>query len=150
MTEEEWRASQEVKAGITGAKGESAVARELARLGHPALHDVILSDSRGLTQIDHLALAPDAIVLLETKRYSGFITGNCTAGHGRSICLAERRRRRFRTRFVKITDTAARFRKYWPGWLFQSGATLCRPDTRNSAMTWSVSSCQWTACPRCS
>lgn len=75
VTEEEWQAFQEVKAGITGAKGESAVARELARLGHPALHDVILSDSRGLTQIDHLALAPDAIVVFETKTYSGFITG---------------------------------------------------------------------------
>ena len=47
VTDEEWRAFGEVKAGITGAKGEDAVARELARLGRTALHDVILSDSRG-------------------------------------------------------------------------------------------------------
>jgi restriction system protein len=75
VTDEEWQAFREVKAGITGQKGETAVARQLAFLGAPTLHDVILADSRGLTQVDHLVLGPDAILVLETKTYSGFITG---------------------------------------------------------------------------
>jgi restriction system protein len=75
VTDEEWQAFREVKAGITGQKGETAVARKLAFLGAPSLHDVILADSRGLTQVDHLVLGPDAILVLETKTYSGFITG---------------------------------------------------------------------------
>jgi hypothetical protein len=76
VTEAEWAAFREVKSGITGQKGEMAVGRALALLGVPALHDVILADSRGLTQIDHLVLGPDAIIVLETKTYSGFITGS--------------------------------------------------------------------------
>ena len=76
VTDEEWQAFREVKAGITGQKGEAAVVRQLALLGVPALHDVILTDSRGLTQIDHLVLGLDAILVLETKTYSGFITGS--------------------------------------------------------------------------
>lgn len=75
VTDEEWQAFREVKAGITGQKGETAVVRQLALLGAPALHDVILEDSRGLTQIDHLVLGLDAILVLETKTYSGFIAG---------------------------------------------------------------------------
>jgi restriction system protein len=75
VTDEEWQAFREVKAGITGQKGETAVARQLAFLGAATLHDVILADSRGLTQVDHLVLGPDAILVLETKTYSGFITG---------------------------------------------------------------------------
>ena len=75
VTDEEWQAFREVKAGITGQKGEADVARQLALLGTPALHDVILADSRGLTQIDHLVLGIDAILVLETKTFSGFIAG---------------------------------------------------------------------------
>jgi Nuclease-related domain len=76
VTDAEWGAFREVKAGITGQKGEAAVARQLALLGAPALHDVILADSRGLTQIDHLVLGLDAIIVIETKTFSGFITGS--------------------------------------------------------------------------
>jgi len=75
VTDDEWRAFREVKAGITGQKGEAAVARHLAHLGASALHDVILEDSRGLTQIDHLVLGLDAILVLETKTFSGVIAG---------------------------------------------------------------------------
>ena len=75
-TERDWRVFGEMKAEITGRKGESIVARELARLGVPALHDVILSDSLGLTQIDHLVLGSSAIFVLETETYAGFITGD--------------------------------------------------------------------------
>ena len=76
VTDAEWQAFLEVKAGITGRKGEALVARELARLGLPVLHDIVLADSRGLTQIDHVVLGLDAIIVLETKTYSGFITGD--------------------------------------------------------------------------
>jgi hypothetical protein len=75
VTDDEWRAFREAKAGITGQKGEAAVARHLAHLGASALHDVILEDSRGLTQIDHLVLGLDAILVLETKTFSGVIAG---------------------------------------------------------------------------
>ena len=70
-----WAAFGEFKAGITGRKGESAVAGAVARLGFPALHDALLADVFGVTQIDHLVCAADAILVIETKTYSGHITG---------------------------------------------------------------------------
>jgi restriction system protein len=63
------------KAGLTGQKGEGLVAAALLELGVPALHDVIVRDSRGLTQIDHLVRTLDGIVVLETKHYGGIISG---------------------------------------------------------------------------
>ena len=75
VSDDEWQTFREIKAGITGQKGETEVARQLALLGAPALHDVILEDSRSLTQIDHLVLGLDAILVLETKTYAGFIAG---------------------------------------------------------------------------
>ena len=70
-----WSTFRAFKAGLTGEKGEGLVVAALAGLGVPALHDVILRDSRGLTQIDHIARAPDAIVVLETKHYGGPVGG---------------------------------------------------------------------------
>lgn len=70
-----WSTFRAFKAGLTGEKGESLVMAALAELGVPALHDVILRDGRGLTQIDHIARAPDAIVVLETKHYGGIVGG---------------------------------------------------------------------------
>ena len=80
VDEQTWVTFSEFKAGITGRKGESAVARELAALGHPALHDVILTDLFGVTQVDHLVRAPDAILVIETKTYGGHITGTLDGG----------------------------------------------------------------------
>lgn len=70
-----WSTFRAFKAGITGEKGENLVMAALAELGVPALHDVILRDGRGLTQIDHIARAQDAIVVLETKHYGGIVDG---------------------------------------------------------------------------
>ena len=70
-----WSTFRAFKAGITGEKGEDLVVAALAKLGVPALHNIILPDSRGLTQIDHIARAPDAIVVLETKHYGGVVGG---------------------------------------------------------------------------
>jgi hypothetical protein len=75
VSEATWEKFGAFKAGIIGRKGESAVARVLSALGVPALHDVLLPDLLGVTQLDHLARAPDAILVIETKTYGGYITG---------------------------------------------------------------------------
>lgn len=66
---------RQLKAELKGRKGEDAVIVTLARLGLPALHDVILRDGRGLTQVDHLVRLPGGIAVLETKTYAGLVTG---------------------------------------------------------------------------
>ncbi len=70
-----WATFRAFKAGIVGAKGEASVREVLEALGAAALHDVIVRDGRGLTQIDHLVRAPDAVLVLETKRYAGIVSG---------------------------------------------------------------------------
>ncbi|MDJ0390187.1 nuclease-related domain-containing protein [Roseomonas sp. E05] len=70
-----WSNFRAFKAGITGEKGEASVREALEALRVPALHDVILRDGRGLTQIDHVVRAPDAVLVLETKRYAGIVSG---------------------------------------------------------------------------
>jgi len=64
-----------VKSQMKGRKGEAAVADVLARAELPALHDVVLRDSRGLTQIDHLVRLADGIAVLETKAFGRTVTG---------------------------------------------------------------------------
>lgn len=64
------------KAGIQGRKGETAVAALLAANGLEALHDVILPDDAGLTQVDHVVLGAGAVIVLETKNYAGVIAGD--------------------------------------------------------------------------
>lgn len=80
VDEQTWVTFNEFKAGITGRKGESTVARTLAALGHQALHDVILADLFGVTQVDHIVRAADAILVIETKTYGGHITGTPEGG----------------------------------------------------------------------
>ena len=59
-----------------GAAGEARVAKVLQRLFAEVLNDVILPDGRGgLTQIDHLALTPAGLLVVETKNYGGSIFG---------------------------------------------------------------------------
>jgi len=70
-----------VKAELKGRKGEVAVAEVLARAGLPALHDVVLRDGRGLTQVDHLVRLPGGIVILETKAFAGVVTGGVRDRH---------------------------------------------------------------------
>lgn len=61
------RAAQ-LHAWLAGRRGEAAVSRALRRrLAHVA-DDVILPDGRGgLTQIDHLALTPTGVLVVETN-----------------------------------------------------------------------------------
>lgn len=70
-----WKAFDAFKAGITGRRGERAVAEALAAMGAPSLHDVILKDASGTTQIDHIVRGPGAIFVLETKTHGGMIDG---------------------------------------------------------------------------
>ena len=67
---------RDLKATLIGRKGEAGVGAALARLRLLALHDVVLADDRGVTQIDHLVRAGDGIVVIETKTYAGVITGD--------------------------------------------------------------------------
>jgi hypothetical protein len=61
---------------LRGLLGERAVARVLKRHSAQVANDLILPDGRGgLTQIDHLALTSSAILVIETKHYSGLILG---------------------------------------------------------------------------
>lgn len=63
-------------AGLKGRAGEKAVAGLIRRSGLPALHDIVLpTDTGKLTQIDHLVRLPAALAVIETKAYSGLITG---------------------------------------------------------------------------
>lgn len=81
VDERTWAAFGEFKAEITGRKGESAVAAGvLARPGFPTLHDALLADVFGVTQIDHLVCAADAILVIETKTYAGHITDTRHSG----------------------------------------------------------------------
>jgi len=70
---------QALRAEIAGRKGEDAVARELARLGLPNLRNVILSDGDGWAELDHVVRTRAAIVVLETKSWSGLVTGELEA-----------------------------------------------------------------------
>lgn len=60
---------------LTGRGGKRAVRQALARLGLPALHDVVLADALGHMQIDHLVRTGQGIVVIETKAFAGWITG---------------------------------------------------------------------------
>jgi len=58
-----------------GAVGEARVALALARLGLPALRNVILCDGGRSVELDHVVRVRSGIVVLETKMLGGVITG---------------------------------------------------------------------------
>ena len=70
-----------VRAELKGRKGEASVVEVLARAGLPALHDMVLRDGCGLTQVDHLVRLPGGIVVLETKAIAGVVTGGVRDRH---------------------------------------------------------------------
>jgi len=63
------------RAEIKGAEGERRVAKEIARVGFTAVHDIYLPSKHGTTQIDHVARIGNAIVVIETKNYAGAVYG---------------------------------------------------------------------------
>lgn len=60
-----------------GSVGEKRVAKELKRLPkeYHVLNDVILETRNGTTQIDHIVISPNAVFVIETKNYTGWIFG---------------------------------------------------------------------------
>lgn len=67
-------------ASFKGKVGESLVrAKAALRLDtavYRPFHDLIIPDSRGTTQLDHIYLSPFGIFVVETKHYQGWIYGN--------------------------------------------------------------------------
>lgn len=59
-----------------GLEGERLVQNQLKKLGLETINDVILPDGKnGLTQIDHIVLMPDNLIVIETKNYNGILLG---------------------------------------------------------------------------
>jgi hypothetical protein len=54
-----------------GKAGEQRVADLLSDLGVPAIHDVYLPTHDGSMQIDHVALFPNSLAVIETKTFNG-------------------------------------------------------------------------------
>ncbi|MDE1905512.1 MAG: NERD domain-containing protein [Rhodospirillales bacterium] len=62
-------------AASIGALGEALVAGSIRDLGWPMLRNVVLRERGRSTEIDVIARAPSALVVLEVKTWSGFIEG---------------------------------------------------------------------------
>ncbi|NEX19878.1 NERD domain-containing protein [Thiorhodococcus mannitoliphagus] len=61
---------------MRGSAGEARIGRVLEQLFSVVRHDLILPDGRGgWTQIDHLALTPAGLLVVESKAYRGLIFG---------------------------------------------------------------------------
>lgn len=75
------------RAAALGALGEALVAGALRDMGLPVLRNIVLRERGRSTEIDVIALAPGALVVLEVKTWSGFIQGAAQAAlwtrHGR-------------------------------------------------------------------
>lgn len=64
-----------------GSLGEALVAAELRGLGWPHLANVVLTGRGWSAEIDHLVRAPDGIVVIETKTWSGLVSGQPDGEH---------------------------------------------------------------------
>jgi hypothetical protein len=86
--------AQPDRSAAVGGLGEALVAGHLRDIGWPALRNVVLRERAGSAEIDLLARAPGAIVVLEVKTWSGFIQGAAQAalwvrhgGDGRELTV---------------------------------------------------------------
>ena len=66
---------QFARSEAVGKLGEVLVAAEIEVLGWPCLRNVVLDLGNWMVEVDHLVRAPDGIVVIETKTYSGFVSG---------------------------------------------------------------------------
>ena len=61
---------------VKGMAGELIVGNSFNEIFSDVLHDIVIPDGRGgLTQVDHIALSREGIVVIETKNYEGQIFG---------------------------------------------------------------------------
>lgn len=86
--------AQPDRAAAIGGLGEALVAGRLREIGWPVLRNVVLREREGSVEIDLLVRAPDALVVLEVKTWSGFIQGAAQAalwvrhgGDGRELSV---------------------------------------------------------------
>jgi hypothetical protein len=56
---------------VVGKAGERVVQRTLAELGLESIHDIYLPTHDGSRQLDHIALFPGSLAVIETKTYNG-------------------------------------------------------------------------------
>ena len=79
--------AQPNRAAALGALGEALVAGALRDMGWPVLRNVVLRERGRSAEIDVIAWAPAALVVLEVKTWSGLIQGAAQAAswtrHGR-------------------------------------------------------------------
>ena len=64
---------------VKGHMGESKVAKVLKRFNRKGAHsknDILIKHDKGTSQIDHLLITKQGIVVIETKNYSGTIYGS--------------------------------------------------------------------------
>jgi hypothetical protein len=132
---------RELKAVIIGRRGESRVAAVLALLGVPALHNVVLEDWRGRTQIDHIALTRHGFVVLETKTYSGTVAGAVGGAEWVQTVGGRKDRNRFQNphrqnyRHVKAVELAVGDRRIpVRGYVVTAGAALFVGDLAASVV----------------
>jgi hypothetical protein len=67
------QAAQPYPAATVGALGEALVAGALRDMGWPTLRNVVLREREAFAELDVLVRAPNAVVVLEVKTWSGFI-----------------------------------------------------------------------------
>ena len=86
--------AQPDRAAAIGGLGEALVAGPLREIGWPVLRNVVLRERGGSAEIDLLTRAPNSLVVLEVKTWSGFIEGAAQAaswvrhgGGGRALTV---------------------------------------------------------------
>lgn len=69
------------RAKISGLWGEKKVSAVLSMLGkeYKVFNDVLIKNSYGTSQIDHLVVSPYGIFVIETKNYKGWILGGANS-----------------------------------------------------------------------
>jgi hypothetical protein len=78
-SETEAQEAQPGRAAAIGGVGEALVAGRLREIGWPILRNVVLRERAGSAEIDILARAPGALIVLEVKTWSGRIEGTASA-----------------------------------------------------------------------
>ncbi len=91
-----------------GAAGEAQVSRTLRRAFTHVADDLILPDGRGgLTQIDHLVLTPNGLLVIETKNYRGLVFGRMNDPNWTQVVGRQRHRFQSRAGTARGSGTAS-------------------------------------------
>ncbi len=80
---------------LKGWWGERRLKAALDRMGLEHLHDVYLPSRDGATQVDHVVRLPGALLVIETKNYSGLVVGGANAARWTQVHAGGRVRNQF-------------------------------------------------------